>query len=427
MPIRRNLTTLSDDDLDACVQAILALKAAGEYDEFVTAHATATMRTPQQAHMSPMFLPWHRQFVRAFELALGPSFALPYWDWAADQALPDPTKGKIWDDDFMGGEGDPVTTGPFRQGQWTLAGGGPLVRAFGSPPMTLPSAADVDAALAVNVYDAPPWNDVAMAAMGYESFRNQLEGWLLKPTQAFQPQLHNRVHVWVGGSMDNMETSPNDPVFFLHHANIDRIWSRWQAMHPTSGYLPAAGVPGVSAGDVMWPWDVAGSVVTPDDVLSTNLLGYVYDSEIQRSATAGGPHGDAFDDSTTIEFIPAIINSVSATWNTVITSLSTNYKYDGPAPHGTPVSDHSGSVTVPPHQTIQAITVYTHKDHDKTGVAALSIEVSGQPAQLLGPAQTTAGQRFAAPPGTYIAGFVGRASNRIYSLGVVALPMQQGF
>ena len=103
-------------------------------------------QNPLQAHQSPMFLPWHRQFIKSFEADLASvlgvsTYALPYWDWAADQALPDPTKGVVWDNDFMGGTGDPVTSGPFRTGQWTLAGGGSLVRTLGYEVPTLPTAA----------------------------------------------------------------------------------------------------------------------------------------------------------------------------------------------------------------------------------------------------------------------------------------------
>ena len=43
--------------------------------------------------------------------------------------------------------------------------------------------------------------------------------------------LHNNVHMWVGGPMTDIRISPADPVFWLHHANIDRIWSIWQATH----------------------------------------------------------------------------------------------------------------------------------------------------------------------------------------------------
>ena len=37
-------------------------------------------------------------------------------------------------------------------------------------------------------------------------------------------------------------TSPNDPVFFLHHAYIDYLWEKWKAQHPTSDpYQPVSG------------------------------------------------------------------------------------------------------------------------------------------------------------------------------------------
>lgn len=49
-------------------------------------------------------------------------------------------------------------------------------------------------------------------------------------TNAFEPQLesapHNPVHDLIGGEMAKM-TSPRDPIFFLHHSNIDRLWHAW--------------------------------------------------------------------------------------------------------------------------------------------------------------------------------------------------------
>ena len=66
------------------------------YDLFVIWHHTAmsTMTPPTQgdrnaAHRGPVFCPWHRFMLRQLELNLqrvlnGNTFALPYWDWAAD-------------------------------------------------------------------------------------------------------------------------------------------------------------------------------------------------------------------------------------------------------------------------------------------------------------------------------------------------------
>lgn len=41
------------------------------------------------------------------------------------------------------------------------------------------------------------------------------------------PNLHSRPHVWVGGVMANVLISPIDPIFYLHHSMIDKIWQQW--------------------------------------------------------------------------------------------------------------------------------------------------------------------------------------------------------
>jgi tyrosinase len=38
---------------------------------------------------------------------------------------------------------------------------------------------------------------------------------------------HGMIHASLGGEM-NPTTSPNEPLFFLHHAQIDRLWWMWQ-------------------------------------------------------------------------------------------------------------------------------------------------------------------------------------------------------
>jgi hypothetical protein len=52
-------------------------------------------------------------------------------------------------------------------------------------------------------------------------------------------------------------TSPNDPVFFLHHCYIDYIWSKWMLANPQeSNYLPTHGGPyGTNIYEYMPPWD----------------------------------------------------------------------------------------------------------------------------------------------------------------------------
>jgi Common central domain of tyrosinase len=59
-----------------------------------------------------------------------------------------------------------------------------------------------------------------------------------------------------GGCM-NRDSSPNDPLFWLHHAEVDRLWAIWQQRHPDQTYLPVSGPapPGTLRGDLMAPWD----------------------------------------------------------------------------------------------------------------------------------------------------------------------------
>lgn len=44
--------------------------------------------------------------------------------------------------------------------------------------------------------------------------------------------IHGYGHYAVGGEMGNFWTSSNDPLFFMHHAQLDRIWALWQSLSP---------------------------------------------------------------------------------------------------------------------------------------------------------------------------------------------------
>lgn len=75
-------------------------------------------------------------------------------------------------------------------------------------------------------------------------------------------------------------SAPNDPVFWLHHCNIDRLWARWQKKFPTQPYRPSSGGPaGHNLNDPMWPWAGEPTPPTPARVLNHRNLGYQYDDE----------------------------------------------------------------------------------------------------------------------------------------------------
>jgi hypothetical protein len=215
------------------------------YDDFVWAHHQVMMlgpngsTGPNYAHRGPAFGPWHRELLKLYEAELqnaagDPNLTLPYWDWTKDQTAADP--GFPFTTDFLGGDGaanpnDKVTTGDFAG--WTLncdeEGWGFLRRHFGGDGPGLPSAMSVINCLALTPYDSSPWN---LSSASASSFRNTLEGWV------GPAQIHNAVHRWVGGSMQP-GTSPNDPIFFFHHCNIDRLWASWEQRNSGAApYLP---------------------------------------------------------------------------------------------------------------------------------------------------------------------------------------------
>lgn len=268
---RKNQATLTATEKSRFVAAVLALKANGTYDRYVDDHVNFMA----SAHRGPAFFPWHREYLRRLELdlqAIDSTVTLPYWNWTVDNS----PASSIWGADFMGGNGRPtdgqVLDGPFAfsAGNWTLVSDGPFLRRrFGVSVSTLPTPTDLANALATVPYDVPPYNDGPFLA----GFRNTLEGW------RNGPQLHNRVHVWVGGSM-GPSSSPNDPVFFLHHCFIDKLWADWQALHPAESYVPTTGAAaGHNLTNPMEPWASRGTVVTPASVLDHHTLGYAYDTE----------------------------------------------------------------------------------------------------------------------------------------------------
>jgi len=57
----------------------------------------------------------------------------------------------------------------------------------------------------------------------YAKFTYGLEGWGQRTNGTPLPA-HNHGHAWIGGIMNNTSTSPTDPIFWLHHAEVDRLW-----------------------------------------------------------------------------------------------------------------------------------------------------------------------------------------------------------
>ena len=311
--MRKNVGSLTAQERSRFIAAVLALKktpsvltpgqpGSNRYDDFVAVHVQAMPRDQSHhvmtAHMCAGFLPWHRAFLLEFEHALqaiDPSVTIPYWD-ACDPTY-HPKTSMIWGPDFLGGDGsgerdDParVTTGPFAgsTGNW-------IIRVSENPNTptylrrTLGQSRDPQgrtepllkktgetAILAQPVYDVAPWNDHGpQNPQADTSFR-----------MAIEYDLHNLVHRWVGGNM-RTAASPNDPVFWLHHCNIDRLWAHWQLTHRDQApYLPQEDQDlGLNTllnfnpmgGTRPWTTDYR-----PSDLLNPSQHAYIYDDLTQE-------------------------------------------------------------------------------------------------------------------------------------------------
>jgi tyrosinase len=102
---------------------------------------------------------------------------------------------------------------------------------------------------------------------------------------------HGLVHVDVGGDdglMSQFETAAQDPIFWLHHANIDRLWEVWRSLgHSNPGDRAWLREPFVfGSGD----WRTA---LTSEQVTDTTAapLRYSYEGVGVPVAAAGPPPG----------------------------------------------------------------------------------------------------------------------------------------
>ena len=167
--------------------------------------ATAMWNTCQ-AHFAasgePYFLPWHRMYVCAFEEIIravlkDPKFTLPYWNYTAPAGYAVPKEFRMQNDPLWGPLFRPNRNPTSNAGQPIFAAGGSASDLSPSP------------AMAENNY----------LPIGVVSGFNQ--------TLDFG--LHGNVHVFTGNGqgMGQIPWAANDPIFWMHHCNIDRIWVSW--------------------------------------------------------------------------------------------------------------------------------------------------------------------------------------------------------
>ena len=245
--------TSTSDDVVAFADAVRIMKrrtGALSWDSQNRLHAE------RAEHGNWRFLPWHRLQLAHMERIISqvsghPSFAMPYWDWQSDRFLP----------------------------PWIVDTSSPLYEAQRDP-----AAATLDFNKA---RFAESRNVARISSDRFSSFCG-------RPNAAGRVESygHNLIHMLVGGAefggyMSSTATAALDPIFWLHHCNVDRVWATWHAKNGDSAYSQ--------------PWkDTSMSGFTGADgrptgrwtasrITTTRQLGYSYDSLYPSLVFAVGP------------------------------------------------------------------------------------------------------------------------------------------
>ncbi|XP_076453372.1 hemocyanin 2-like [Babylonia areolata] len=219
--VRKDINTLSAAETENLRDALRRLQSGTgrlSYNKVVTAHGY-----PPQCkfgvydvacchHGMASFPGWHRLFVSQMETALsweGAKVGIPYWDWT-ESFTELPT--------LVSEEHD----NPFHHGHIHIEGKDKDEKTSRSPRPQL-------------------FND---PEHGEESFfyRQALLAFEQQDFCDFEVQfevLHNALHSWIGGTspfgMSTLEYSAYDPIFFIHHSNVDRQFAIWQALQKHRG------------------------------------------------------------------------------------------------------------------------------------------------------------------------------------------------
>ncbi len=164
-------------------------------------------------HRGPEFLPWHRELVNRFEIMLrqvDTRLSLHYWDWTRDAS-------PLFTSSFIGnGSGD--AGDPWLSARFYVPGVDPY-RADNPFDLTHNNPVDPPRTLTRNYSGGtfPGSTDTGIVnAPDYQNMRTLLEG------------AHDTAHGMIGGTLDNLHASFRDPIVFLLHSNVDRLFARWQ-------------------------------------------------------------------------------------------------------------------------------------------------------------------------------------------------------
>jgi tyrosinase len=215
--------------------------AVSRFDDFQGIH----IRQTNYIHFVGHFQPWHRYFVATYERSLreecGYVGAQPYWDWALDTTdLASFLAAPVFDSEAFGGNGPYVENGtivglvaPGRTGGGCVQDG-----AFKDLVIHLGPKTNIDRndQCLTRDFNPPIALRCITSAMVAKALSQTNFGWFDKVVQGgitpAEITYHGGGHLGVGGELGTIAdiyASPGDPLFYLHHCNLDRLWWKWQS------------------------------------------------------------------------------------------------------------------------------------------------------------------------------------------------------
>lgn len=219
--VRLDISSLPADSqtLQSMRKAILAMRALPADDPhnwtyLANIHGSPAGNNPdwnQCQHGNWWFLPWHRMYLYYLErimrrYAEDPSFCLPYWDYSNPQArtLPVPFRD----------QNSPLYDSTRR-----------LLVNNGTDQLSEMTVVDRANRSMANTVFADTGSVTTFGGLALNAPQH-----MSRPHGALEAAPHDLVHSFLGGNMGDANTAARDPIFALHHANIDRLWEAWLLM-----------------------------------------------------------------------------------------------------------------------------------------------------------------------------------------------------
>jgi tyrosinase len=183
-----------------------------------------------------------------------PTVTVPWWNTGYDSQAPE--LSPIWDEAAFGTNGDPA------KGHCVQDGAFKNYRPFYPKDHCLMRNWTTEDTIGA-FHSTDVLNKIFSSAYTYEAFRRGIE---------YTP--HGVVHNNVGGDMSTM-LSPSEPIFWLHHSNVDKWWNDWQRTNKTRFWMYDGKYMNGQAAkltDVM----PGSNNIHVGDVMDTRLLCYYY-------------------------------------------------------------------------------------------------------------------------------------------------------